>query len=112
MKYKNTLQKGSIRFVVFKEDDAWYAAGLEFNIVEAGDSPQEVLVLLFEAVQGYLESAYKIKARPNILNQKTNPEYEMMWDSLQDKKEKMLKQNIFAAGRLNLVRKNLEFVPA
>ncbi len=111
MKYKNTIQKGSIRFIVFRENNAWYAAGLEFNIVEAGDNPQEAFILLMEAVQGYLEAAYKIKARPNILNQKPDAEYETMWNLLQGQKQKTT-SNVFASGYFNLVRKNMEFVPA
>lgn len=76
---KNTLKKGSVRYIVFCEDEVWYAVGLEFNIVESGDTPQEALLLLFDALAGYVDSAKKIKARPNILNQKTDPEYEAMW---------------------------------
>ncbi|MEX2053274.1 MAG: hypothetical protein WD898_03555 [Candidatus Paceibacterota bacterium] len=86
MKYKNTLQKGSFRYIIFREGDTWYGVCLEFNIVESGDTPQEALILLFEATQGYLESAKKIKARPNILNQEPDPEYETMWHDLQEAK--------------------------
>lgn len=82
-KFKNTLQKGSVRYVVFREDDCWYAAALEFNIVESGDDPREVLNLLFEAIAGYLESARKIKARPFILNQVIDKEYESLWNGNQ-----------------------------
>jgi hypothetical protein len=82
MKYKNTLQRGSVRYIVFKDEGVWCAVGLEFNIVEEGTSPQEALLLLFEALQGYIESARKIKARPMVLNQKTDSEYETMWKSL------------------------------
>jgi len=93
-KYKNTLQKGSIRYIVFKEEYTWYAVALEFNIVESGDDPREVLLLLFEAVQGYINSAQKIKARPMILNQKTDEEYERMWQTLQGKKQSVLKEDL------------------
>ncbi|MDE2019491.1 MAG: hypothetical protein KGJ13_04035 [Patescibacteria group bacterium] len=82
MKYKNTLQKGAVRYIVFREGETWYAAGLEFNIVETGDTPREALLLLFEALNGYVESARKMKARPRILNQKPDQEYEEMWGSL------------------------------
>ena len=99
-KYKNTLQKGSVRYVVFKENDIWYAAGLEFNIVESGDTPQEAILLLFEALSGYVESAKKIKSRPNILNQTTNDEYETMWQNSQKDKEQT--KNIFSSGILNM----------
>ena len=84
---KNTLQKGSIRYIVFKEADTWYAVALEFNIVESGDDPREVLMLLFEAVEGYVRSARKYKARPAILNQKEDKEYEQLWQALQKQKE-------------------------
>ena len=84
---KNTLQKGSVRYIVFKEEDTWYAVALEFNIVESGDDPREVLMLLFEAVEGYVRSARKYKARPAVLNQKTDEEYEQLWKTLQKEKE-------------------------
>lgn len=99
-KYKNTLQKGSIRYVVFKENDTWYAVGLDFNIVESGDTPQEAILLLFEALSGYIESAKKIKSRPGILNQITDREYEEMWQNSQ--KDKKQRKNVFSSGVLNM----------
>lgn len=92
MKYKNTLQKGSVRYIVFKERDKWYAVALEFNIVEAGGDPREVLFSLFEAIQGYIKSAQKIKARPHIFNQRADKEYEDLWDALQQKKRGTLER--------------------
>ena len=86
MKYKNTLKNGLVRYIVFKEGEKWYAVALEFNIIEEGDDPREVLLLLFEAIQGYVESARKIKARPQILNQKSDREYEDLWSLLQRRK--------------------------
>lgn len=100
-KFQNTLQKGSVRYIVFKEDSAWYAAGLEFNIVESGDTPEEAILLLFEALSGYVEAAKKIKARPNILNQKVDPEYEKMWRNIQDKKLAQ-PQKVYTSGNFNL----------
>ncbi len=88
MKFKNTQKKGRVRYIVFKEEGKWYAVVLEFNIVETGDDPNEVLFLLFEAIQGYVESAQKIKVRPSILNQKPDPEYQKMWAALIDEKVK------------------------
>lgn len=82
----------------------WYGAGLEFNIVESGDTPQEAFFLLLEATRGYLKSAKKSKARvAPILNQKADPEYEQMWQELQAKKEKQDQQpsNVFSFGRLD-----------
>ena len=100
MKYKNTLQKGSVRFIVFREGNEWYAVGLEFNIVESGDDPREALLLLFEAIQGYVESAKKLKARPAILNQKTDVEYEKMWRALEDQKQPP--PSVYSFGELNI----------
>jgi predicted RNase H-like HicB family nuclease len=98
---KNTLQKGSVRYIVFRENERWYAVGMEFNVVEVGDSPQEATLLLFEALAGYVEAARKIKARPTILNQKSDPEYEEMWDGLQKQSAKTA-EKIFSFGRLNI----------
>ena len=106
MKYRNTLQKGSVRFIIFREGGAWYGTCLDFNIVESGDTPQEAMVLLFDAVEGYLESARKIKARPHILNQKSDVEYERMWSNLEEHK-KIPAKEIFSFGNLNLQRRPL-----
>lgn len=100
MKFKNTIQKGSVRYIVFKEDEDWYAVGLEFNIVESGTTPQEALLLLFEALQGYIELAQKVKARPAVLNQKVDPEYEKMFDQSTTVKNK--KREIFTIGEFSL----------
>ena len=109
MKYKNTLQKGSVRFIIFREGDVWYGTCLEFNIVESGDAPQEAMLLLFEAVEGYLESARRIKARSRILNQRPEHEYETMWNDLQERK-KVHAKDVFTFGNLNIAKRAL--VPA
>ncbi len=94
---KNTLEKGSIRYIVFREQNIWYAVGLEFNIVESGTTPQEALLLLFEALEGYVETARKIKIRPHVLNQKPDIEYEQLWSYLHNQKlEKGVPQSNFA----------------
>ena len=103
MKYKNTLQKGSVRFIIFREGDTWYGVCLDFNIVEAGDTPQEATLLLSEAIEGYLESARKVKARPYILNQKPDPEYEEMWDRIEEKKT--LSKEVFSFGSFNIANR-------
>jgi len=103
------LQRGSVRVLVFREGGTWYAAGLEFNIVETGSTPHEAMFLLFEALQGYLESAKKIKARPHILNQPVEAEYDEKWrDAIESRRKR---DSVFFAGRVN-VAKGLELVPA
>ena len=74
--------------------------GLEFNIVESGDTPQEAILLLSEALSGYVESAKKIKSRPNILNQTTDRVYETMWQNSQKDKEQA--KNVFSSGFFNV----------
>ena len=87
-KPQNSLQKGFIRYIIFKDEGIWYGVGMEFNIIESADTPQEALFLLLEATRGYLKSAAESKARVNnALNQKADPEYEWLWDRLQTKKK-------------------------
>ena len=100
MKYKNTLEHGSVRYIVFKEDEEWHAVGLEFNIVETGTTPEEALLLLFEALQGYVETAQKVKARPSVLNQKVDPEYEEIFEYSRSTRVK--KREIFTVGEFSL----------
>ncbi len=98
-RYKNTLQKGSVRYIVFKEGNDWFAVGLEFNIVETGSTPQEAMMLLFEALKGYVETAIKVKARPDVLNQVPDKEYTIMWEERETEKNK---NRIFTFGELNM----------
>jgi len=84
----NTPQKGSVRYIVFKDADTWYAVGLEFNIVESGDDPRIALNNLFDAMQGYVESCRKVKGiRVSPLNQKADPEYEKLWSTVNSEKK-------------------------
>jgi len=104
MRCKNTLQKGKIRYIIFRdkdEKDAWHGVALEFNIVESGDTAREAMLLLFEAITGYVESARKIKARPHILNQRPDREYEEMWNRLEQNKE-IPAEEVFTFGNLNI----------
>jgi predicted RNase H-like HicB family nuclease len=95
----NTPQKGSVRYIVFKESDTWYATALELNIVESGDDPKVALFNLFEAIQGYVESCIKVKgSRVSPLNQKTDPEYEKFWKLLQESKKIPSPYQIYTYG--------------
>jgi len=87
MKYKNTLNKGAVRYIIFKDEGVWYGVALEFNIVEEGDNPVEVMASLFQAIEGYVETAKKLKIHPAPLNQKPEAEYEEMWKKLQENKQ-------------------------
>ena len=81
----NTLRRGAVRCIVFKEDDTWYGTALELNIVVEADDPDVANFNLQEAIRGYRESLEKagITTKIGVLNQKTEPEYEEMWENLE-----------------------------
>ena len=107
-KYRNTLQRGNIRFLIFKDGSSYFGVALEFNIVVEAANPQEAFIYLNEAALGYLESARKAKLRPQVLNQKPDEEYEKMWRANQDirlkeKHEKIVNSlPVFSSGVLDL----------
>jgi hypothetical protein len=76
MKHKNTLQKGEVRTIVFKQKNDWIGVALDFNIIETGNDPREVIFALDETIRGFVVSARKAKLRPNVLNQKADEKYE------------------------------------
>ncbi|MCI0597879.1 hypothetical protein L0Y34_02305 [Candidatus Parcubacteria bacterium] len=87
MSFLNTPRNGSVRSVIFQENGEWFGVALEFNIVETGDSPQEVSILLDEAIVGYIEAANKSKLSISVLNQTADPVYEMLWSAGNSDKE-------------------------
>lgn len=113
--FNHAVSYASVRYIVFREGAAWYGACLELNIVEHGSTPQEALLLLFEAVQGYSEAARSVRAL-SLLRQEADPEYEKMWrDAAQGiSKKQFSKFSIFTFGRLALAssRKERFLVPA
>ena len=79
----NTPLKGQFRYIVFQDDNVWYAVALEFNIVESSDDPKLALFNLFQAVDGYIESSKKIHgSRYQFLNQVADKEYTDLWYTL------------------------------
>ena len=83
---RNTYHNGQIRNIIFKEGDTWYGVALESNIVESGSDPREVMLLLDEAMRGYIKTASKTKLSEVVLSQKTDPEYEKLWTMIESKK--------------------------
>jgi predicted RNase H-like HicB family nuclease len=92
MPFLNTHKSGSVRSIIFREKKEWFGVALEFNIVESGDSPEEVMMLLDEAIKGYVEGAQKGKLSIGVLNQKTDPEYEVLWKNQSAPQKKSGKQ--------------------
>ncbi|OHA24416.1 MAG: hypothetical protein A3D50_00160 [Candidatus Taylorbacteria bacterium RIFCSPHIGHO2_02_FULL_44_12] len=103
---KNTMQKGSVRNIIFKEDNVWYAVALEFSIVIEGDSPEVASFNLQEAIVGYLESLRNSMVgglrTDAILNQMPDPEYETLWQALEENKPIPSPYQIHSFGRLLL----------
>ena len=97
MAFRNTLRNGQVRNVIFQEKGSFYGAALELNIVEQGDSPQEVMLLLDDAIKGYVESAQKNKLSISVLNQEVDPEYEALWEAGQ-KGLKRRNQHIYSTS--------------
>lgn len=99
----NTVKKGRVRCIVFKEGDTWYGVALEFNIVVEGDDKDVVYFELQEAIRGYVESQAKIKgSRAAPLNQKADSEYEDLWDNLQADKAIPSPISVSQFGYMNL----------
>ncbi|MDP2789530.1 MAG: hypothetical protein Q8O51_00145 [bacterium] len=86
-KKRNTLDKGSVRYVIFNEDGTWYGVALEFNIVVEGDDQASIYLNLVDAVRGYLAAARSRKIRPTVLNQTVSPEYLQLWSDLESGKK-------------------------
>lgn len=97
MSFKNTSYSGNVRTLIYEENGTWYAVALEFNIVETGDSPQEVMLLLNEALSGYVEAAHKAKSSIGVLNQAVNPLFDKLW-SIDHETTGKRKQRVYNAG--------------
>jgi len=102
MNTKIGKRKNNIRCIIFKENGVWYGVALELNIVEAADTPREAMIFLLEAASGYLEAAKEAKIEAN---QKIDPEYEKMWQSLNQENKKC--DEVFFFGNLNLAQNDL-----
>ena len=94
----NTYQKGSVRTIIYKDKNVWVGVALEFNIVETGDDPREVFLMLDEAIRGYIFSAKKAKIRPSILNQVSDKEYEDLWKKLNSSKQIKSPYQVYSFG--------------
>lgn len=100
---KNSLKNGKVRFIIFKKGGSWCGVALEFNIVEIDKDPNIVLFNLLEAMTGYIQSAIKNNIDISMLNQKTNKEYEIIWDKINKNNHKPSMPNVYMFGKKALV---------
>lgn len=82
---KNTLKQGSIRTMIFKENDVWYGVALELNLVVDASEKQYAFSKLDRAIKSYIKAATKV-GDESVLNQKTDSEYEKLWQLASDNK--------------------------
>ena len=99
---RNTLKSGQIRTIIFKEGALWYGVALDLNIVESGNDPREVMLMLDEAIRGYIETASKFNTSEKVLNQKTDPEFEKLWARVQNNKPVKSPTKIYSFGVFSL----------
>ena len=97
MKEKDTKKNTSVRYIIFKEDSVWHGVALEFNLVKDASNPVEAMFALFNAIEGYASPTKSLQPDSISLNQKTEEEYENMWNILQSEKG-LKRQEIYAFG--------------
>lgn len=84
MAAQNSVKKGTVRFIIFKERETWFGVALEFGIVIDADSSEDAYTQLQDATHSYLESfrdgsIRESEAEP-LLNKTAEPEYEELWN--------------------------------
>lgn len=81
----------AFRFLVFYEDDTWYATALELGIVVDAETPDTAFSSLIEAIDGILslESDPKYEGS-TFFTPEIDPEYEQMWQLHQKYKGKAI----------------------
>ena len=74
---KNTKEKGTIEFLVYKEGKTFVGVCLTFDIVEEGNDPEKLMESIQKAAQGHLEAVQKKNMPDDLLNRYAPKEY---WD--------------------------------
>lgn len=86
--FKNTIQKGNFRSIVFKEGGVWYAVALEFNLIIDANDPETAFFSLLQLAKDYIDVVKENNLRPFALNQVPQKEYLDLWYKL-NKNEKI-----------------------
>lgn len=74
---KNTKEKGTIQFLVYKSGKSYVGVCLTFDIVEEGSNPKELTQSIIEAAKLHLETVIKHDLSDDLLNRPAPKEY---WD--------------------------------
>lgn len=91
---KNTLQKGKVRWVIYRENKQWYGYCLEFGVSVFGDTPGDVHRELSSACKGFVDSLRNANKKgemsksdvESLLNQKAPALYEQLWARVESKR--------------------------
>jgi predicted RNase H-like HicB family nuclease len=80
---KNTKEKGVIEFIVFpdKKEKKYVGVCLTFDLLEEGETLEEVRYSIIEASKLHLETVIKNNLSEDLLNRKAPKEY---WDKLDE----------------------------
>ncbi len=74
---KNTKEKGTIEFLVYKEGKTFIGVCLTFDIIEEGSNPEKLMESIQEAAQGHLKVVRAENMSDDLLNRYAPKEY---WD--------------------------------
>ncbi|MDO8659461.1 MAG: hypothetical protein Q7K54_02560 [Candidatus Parcubacteria bacterium] len=74
---KNTKDKGTVEFLVYKEGKTFVGVCLTFDIVEEGNNPEKLMESIQEAAQGHLKVVRTQNMSDDLLNRHAPKEY---WD--------------------------------
>lgn len=80
----NMPTQTAFRFLVFYEDDIWYAVALEFGVVVDAVSPDAAFFSLLDAIRGVVSLQSDPKyAGSTFYRPEIDPKYERMWQEHQ-----------------------------
>src|SRR3989338_6791081 len=74
---KNTKDRGTMEFLVYKEGKTFVGVCLTFDIVEEGDNAEKLMESIQEAALGHLEAVRGLNFPDALLNRYAPKEY---WD--------------------------------
>jgi hypothetical protein len=91
----NTIKKGQVRFLIFKEKDDQLYTGvcLDFGIVVQGESADYVKYELEKGAVGYLKTIAKEKMEDKLLNFQAEKKYFDLYNKIISSESKNLKSN-------------------
>lgn len=76
----NTKEQGSLRFLVYKDGDEFCGVCLEFNLIEYGDNPDELLESLKEGAESLIKGVAEHNLSEEALNDPADIKYWLMFE--------------------------------